>query len=129
MFMTANAANKPTTEASEGSKGQESDHIKIPQLPSAPQLEAWENSVRSAVSSASRTPEESFQWIIEVEDDAATFEMFAICSKKFSTLDAKLSAALTLTCKGKLCRKRTLRTNQEAKAKRLIRGRQLLDRL
>ena len=46
--------------------------------------------------------------------------------KKFDTLDAKLAAALTNVCKGELSRKVILKTEEEAKAQRLIRGRQIL---
>jgi hypothetical protein len=45
---------------------------------------------------------------------------------KFETLDAKLSAALSEICRGELGRKITLKTEEEAKSTRLIRGRQIL---
>jgi hypothetical protein len=110
----------------DSSKSKEADSIKIPQLPTAAQFKAWKNSVRSAISSASKIPAEAFQWVLEAEDAEATYEKLHDCPKKFDTLDAKLAAALTHICKGELSRKVTLKTEEEAKAKRLIRGRQIL---
>jgi hypothetical protein len=107
-------------------KGKEADTVKIPQLPTAAQFKSWKNAVRSAVSSASRYPEQAFKWIMEVEESESAYTKLAECSKKFETLDAKLSSALTLVCKGELGRKITLRTEEEAKAMKLIRGRQIL---
>jgi predicted nucleic acid-binding Zn-ribbon protein len=110
----------------DSSKSKEADSIKIPQLPTAAQFKAWKNSVRSAISSASKIPAEAFQWVLEAEDAEATYEKLHDCPKKFDTLDAKLAAALTNICKGELSRKVILKTEEEAKAKRLIRGRQIL---
>jgi len=48
------------------------------------------------------------------------------CPGKFDTLDAKLAAALSEICTSELGRKVTLKTEQEAKAGRMICGRQVL---
>jgi hypothetical protein len=110
----------------DSTRSKEADSIKIPPLPTASQFKAWKLSVRSTVSSASKNPEEAFQWILEVEDKDASYEKMHECHKKFETLDAKLAASLTNVCKGELSRKVILKTEEEAKAKRLIRGRQIL---
>ena len=107
-------------------KGKEADSIKIPQLPTAAQFKSWKNAVRSAVSSASRSPAEAFKWVMAVESIDMTYERLSECPKQFETLDAKLSSALTQICKGELGRKITLKTESEAKAMKLIRGRQIL---
>jgi hypothetical protein len=114
--------SKPSTEV----KGKEADSIKIPMLPTAAQFKSWKNAVRSAVSSASRLPAQAFEWIMKVEATDVTYNDLSQCPKTFETLDAKLSAALMLICKGELGRKITLRTEEEAKAMKLIRGRQIL---
>ena len=111
---------------SEGGKTKEADSIKLPQLPTSAQFKAWKNSVRSKVSAASKFPKEAFDWIIAVEADDVTYDALSTTPAKFETLDAKLSAALTEICKGELGRKITLKTEEEAKARRLIRGRQIL---
>ena len=63
---------------------------------------------------------------MEVEEASATYESLSTCPKKFNTLDAKLSAALTEICNGELGRKVSLRTEEEAKVRKRIRGRQIL---
>ena len=108
------------------SSSKEADTIKLPALPTPAQFKAWKNAVRSKVSSASKDPKEAFDWIMKVEDADATYEKLNDTPKKFETLDAKLTAALTELCKGELGRKVTLKTEEEAKARRLIRGRQIL---
>jgi hypothetical protein len=118
MSQAANATTEP--------KGKEADTVKIPQLPTAAQFKSWKNAVRSAVSSASRTPAEAFEWVMTVEQAETTYESLSVCPKIFDTLDAKLSSALTQICKGELGRKITLKTEEEAKARKLIKGRQIL---
>jgi hypothetical protein len=110
----------------DGAKSKEADTIRLPQLPTAAQFKSWKNIVRSRVSSASKIPKEAFEWIRMVEDDNVTYEMLNETPAKFETLDAKLCAALSEVCKGEIGRKITLKTEEEAKARRLIRGRQVL---
>jgi len=101
-------------------KAKEADSIKIPQLPTAAQFKSWKNSIRSSVSSASNDPEAAFKWIMEVEKSTVSYNDLSECPKKFTTLDAKLSSALTQICKGDLGRRITLKTEEEAKAESLI---------
>ena len=88
----------------DSSRTKEADAVKIPQRPTASQFKAWKNSVRSAISSASKIPAGAFQWVLEAEDAEATYDKLHECPKKFDTLDAKLAAALTNICKGELSR-------------------------
>ena len=112
--------------AKETPQTKEADVIKFPMIPTAAQFKAWKTEVRSIVASASKDPSGAFAWILEVESDSATYESLAIPSPQFETLDAKVSAGLAQVCKGELGRRVTLKTEEEAKVKRLIKGRQIL---
>ena len=68
---------------------------------------------------------EAFEWITQAEDASTTFESLADVGA-FETLDVKLNAALTGTCKGDIGRRITLKAEEEAKQRRLIKGRQIL---
>jgi hypothetical protein len=80
-------------------KGKEADTVKLAQLPTAAQFKAWKNSVRSAVSSASTDPAAAFKWIMQVENPNLSYNDLAKCARDFTTLDAKLSAALSAFAK------------------------------
>ena len=94
-------------------------------LPKAPAFMAWRSSVRDAVVSASGDPEAAFAWIREVEKEGVTFDTLAN-SGNFKTLDAKLSAAISLVARGDLGLQLASLKEKYAREDKFLNGRQIL---
>ena len=113
--------------AKDKTKVKEADHVKISKLPRVDQLRSFKNLVRQEVVASSGRGDPAFHWILEVEEDGKTFDSFAKSGRDYESLDCKLATALTKTCDGTtLGRDITAKTEQEAKEKRNIKGRQML---
>ena len=82
----------------------EADHIKIPSFPQPENYRNWKIRVRDAVRAASSKPDKAFSWINKVWIEGRTIEGLA-SPDGFTTLDAKLLAALSSIATGELARK------------------------
>ena len=80
-------------------KVKEADHIKLSGMPDATSFHSWRSATPKEVAAASGVAEEAFQWIMEVEDQDATFESLRD-SGAFPSLDTKLGAAISKICSG-----------------------------
>ena len=105
----------------------EADKVTLPQeLPRAPEFRTWKNKVRMAVSAASgREDDSAFLWIQAVEHPEARLEHFAH-SGEFPQLDRKLGIALFSVARGEVLRQLQRLSETEARAGRLLKGRQCL---
>ena len=107
-------------------KVKEAETIKLAQLPEIAQFDAWKIGVRKQVMAASGRRDEAFQWIMEVEDTNFTYEDLSDCTN-FETLDAKLSAAISVIAnKGNIGREITNMEKLAAKKRTILSSRQLL---
>ena len=82
----------------------EADYIKIPSFPQPENYRNWKIRVRDAVRAASSKPDKAFSWINKVWIEGQTIEGLA-SPDGFTTLDAKLLAALSSIATGEFARK------------------------
>ena len=82
----------------------EADHIKIPSFPQPENYRNWKIRVRDAVRAASSKPDKAFSWINKVWVEGQTIEGL-VSPEGFTTLDAKLLAALSSIATGEFARK------------------------
>ena len=108
-----------------GGKTKEADAIRVGSLPNAAQFRAWRVALRSEVAAASGVGEDAFKWILETEAPDATFDGLSH-SGRFPSLDSKLAAALAKAASGEIGRRITHATEIEARAGRMLKGRQCL---
>ena len=81
---------------------------------------------RSVVAAIFDDPEVAFEWILKVEADDATFDGIRATARKFKKLDFAFGGAISAIATGDLGRELTLKTEELARAGKLISGRQLL---
>ena len=122
---------RPTTSSTgdtpDKARAKEADSIKIGQMPTPVQFQAWQDSLRHEVCAASGKRKIAFPWIFEAEDPNTTFEDLAEPGKDFETLDSKLSSALRKILTGPIGREITRLSTEEAKRnRRQMSGRQTL---
>ena len=103
----------------------EADHIKIPSFPQPENYRNWKIRVRDAVRAASSKPDKAFSWINKVWVEGQTIEGLA-SPDGFTTLDAKLLAALSSVATGEFARKVDTFKEKEPQKDRPVRGRQVL---
>ncbi len=108
------------------SGGKEAESVKLKPLPSAVGFRAWRNHVRSAVVSASKDPQKSFIWILEVEREDATWNSMKYETGNHETLGTKLATAVTSIARGDLGTKISLCNEEGANRGEMVSGRQLL---
>ena len=78
------------------SRKKEGAEIQVPTFPrSAADMQSWFNAVSDAVTACACDPDTSFEWVAGVEDDGVTFEGLGVTTPEFTSLDAKLRAALS----------------------------------
>ena len=103
----------------------EADHIKIPSFPQPENYRNWKIRVRDAVRAASSKPDKAFSRINKVWIEGQTIEGLA-SPDGFTTLDAKLLAALSSIATGEFARKVDTFKEKESQKDRPVRGRQVL---
>ena len=108
------------------SGGKEAESVKLKPLPSAVGFRAWRNHVRNAVVSASKDPQKSFIWILEVEREDATWNSMKYETGSHETLGTKLATAVTSIARGDLGTKISLCNEEGANRGEMVSGRQLL---
>ena len=91
----------------------EAGHIKIPSFPQPESYRDWKIRVRDAVRAASSKPDKAFSWINKVWTEGQTIEGLA-SAEGFTTLDAKLLAALSSIGIGEFPRKVNTFKEQES---------------
>ena len=94
-------------------------------MPSVVQFRSWKIAVRNEVAAASGRVDVGLAWMMEVEKESATFLSLAD-SGSFTTLDVKLSAALTGASTGVVGQEITTEAEKASQQCRLLRGRQAL---
>ena len=82
-----------------------SEKLSLPAYPNAGQFQAWRSQVRDEVAAAFAKPNEAFEWVCEVEDDAVVNLQ---PRSRFAQLDARLSTALGKIIKGDPARRMRL---------------------
>ena len=105
-------------------KRNEADAVKVPQLPSNQQFNAWKIALRDEIAGASGAPDEGFKWFLEVQK-ARSIEDLAD-SGVFPSLDVKLNAALARITTGELGRRINLQKEKYALQEKYLKGRQVL---
>ena len=101
----------------------EAESIKVAAFPEPPAFRSWKSSLRQEVAAASGRPDEAFVWF-QATDRLSFAELAS--PGVFPTLDTKLGAGVQKAARGELARQITLVEETEAKAGRLLKGRQIL---
>ena len=108
-------------------KSKEPDTIRLAALPKVENFDAWKAQVRSRIRAAAGGNDQAFLWILDVEDPKVMYDDLSDPGD-FRSLDAKLGAAISdlVIGKGELERLMTLKTQEAAKLKTYLSGRQQL---
>ena len=105
-------------------KRNEADTIKVPQLPSNQQFNAWKIALRDEIAGASGSPDEGFKWLFGVQRAGSIEDL--VDRGMFPPLDAKLNAALARITTGELGRRINRHKEKHALSGRYLKGRQVL---
>ncbi|OLQ01075.1 hypothetical protein AK812_SmicGene16204 [Symbiodinium microadriaticum] len=106
-------------------KVKEAEEINLPEFPSPETYRSWKTAARETIRAASDSPDEAFQWVLEVYRPDASHDGLRDPGK-FLTLDTKLLKALTTVSRGELAREILIFKETEASKDRAVRGRQVL---
>ena len=106
-------------------KRREAETVKIQALPTAPRFRNWKMAVRDEIAGASGDPQEAFKWILKVEKPGISLEDLED-SENFSSLDAKLAAAISKIAQGDLSQRINLLKDRKAHDGKYVTGRQML---
>ena len=121
LMTRSNEASKPKTK--------EADTIKLPDMPTPETYRSWKNQVKDEVRSSSDQPDAAWLWLNEVYDvrkSRQELEKELQDPGIFTTLDTKLSAALTRSAKGDLSTRILNFKEERAKVGIQVRGRAIL---
>ena len=99
--------------------------IKLPEFPTPESYRSWKTAAREKIRAASDSPDEAFEWVLEVYRPGASHDSLR-SPGKFLTLDTKLLEALTTVSRGELAGEILIFKETEAAKDRAVRGRQVL---
>ena len=77
--------------------------IKLPEFLTPESYRSWKTAAREKTRAASDSPDEAFEWVLEVYRPGASHDSLR-SPGKFLTLDTKLLEALTTVSRGELAR-------------------------
>eukprot|EP00971_Amphidinium_carterae_P152823 3029203-Amphidinium_carterae.1 len=77
----------------------------LPELPTPPKFKSWRSAIRRVVAAASTQPQAAFQWVLMVEGTKPSDPQLAQLPDGFTTLDAKLNAAVWKISHGEVLRR------------------------
>ena len=106
-------------------KVKETERLKLPEFPSPETYRSWKTAARETIRAASDSPDDAFQWVLQVYRSEASHDGLRDPGK-FLTLDTKLLTALTTVAQGELAREFLIFKETEAAKDRAVRGRQVL---
>ena len=103
-------------------KVKEAESIKLPEFPSPETYRSWKTAARETIRTASDSPDDAFQWVLDVYRPEASHDGLRDPGK-FLTLDTKLLTALTTVARGELAPEILIFKETEAAKNRAVRGR------
>ena len=106
----------------------DAEKISLPTLPKAHLFRHWKLIVRRTILSASIDPDATWQWLLEIEKEGATFETLYDPGDYFRTLDTKLCVAVDNLAKDNDSLENDIdkETDTSAKQGKRVAGRQVL---
>eukprot|EP00971_Amphidinium_carterae_P163345 3238876-Amphidinium_carterae.2 len=87
------------------SQPREASSIDLPELPTPPKFKSWRSAVRRVVAAASTQPQAAFQWVLVGEGMKPSDPQLRQIPNGFTTLDAKLNAAVWKILHGEILRR------------------------
>ena len=88
------------------------ESIKLTAFPTAPGFRTWKTYVQNEIAGASGDPQNAFRWIEKVEEKDMTLDVLGDRGN-FTTLDAKLGAAISRITQGDLSHEINLRMEEK----------------